>query len=83
MQALGLAFTTSTVCLAVFLHQNPVDSMPLDYRMSLIALLPALIGMWAGKKLRCRIPEQKFRTVFFAGLIVFGLYMMLHSLGWV
>src|SRR5690606_36035704 len=50
VQALGLAFTTSTICLAVFLQQNPVDNLPLDYQMSLIALFPALIGMWAGKK---------------------------------
>ena len=83
VQALGLAFTTSTICLAVFLQQNPVDNMPLDYQMSLIALFPALIGMWAGKKIRYRIPEQKFRKVFFAGLIALGGYMMLHQFGWI
>ncbi|MCW8039073.1 MULTISPECIES: sulfite exporter TauE/SafE family protein [Acinetobacter] len=83
VQALGLAFTTSTICLAVFLQQNPADNMPLDYQMSLIALFPALIGMWAGKKIRYRIPEQKFRKVFFAGLITLGGYMMLHQFGWI
>ena len=49
VQALGLVFTTSTVCLAVFLHRNPVEDMPIDYAMSAIALIPALIGMWFGK----------------------------------
>ena len=78
VQALGLVFTTSTVCLAVFLHRNPVEDMPIDYAMSAIALIPALIGMWFGKKIRFRIPEQKFRTVFFIGLIALGSYMMLH-----
>ena len=29
VQSLGLAFTTSTICLAVFLHQNPVENMPI------------------------------------------------------
>lgn len=81
VQALGLAFTASTVCLAVFLQQNPVGDMPLDYQMSFIALIPALIGMWAGKKIRYRIPEQKFRTIFFAGLMLLGSYMVLHQLG--
>lgn len=83
VQALGLVFTTSTVCLAIFLHQNPVEDIPTDYTMSAIALLPALIGMWFGKKIRYRIPEQKFRTVFFIGLMVLGSYMMLHQFGWI
>ncbi|MCL6234446.1 sulfite exporter TauE/SafE family protein, partial [Acinetobacter sp. ANC 5579] len=78
---LGLAFTTSTICLAVFLQQNPVEDLPIDYAMSAIALIPALIGMWAGKKIRYRIPEQKFRKVFFIGLIALGGYMMLHQFG--
>ena len=71
------------VCLAIFLHQNPVEDIPTDYTMSAIALLPALIGMWFGKKIRYRIPEQKFRTVFFIGLMVLGSYMMLHQFGWI
>ena len=81
VQSLGLAFTISTICLAVFLHQNPVEDTPLDYKMSLIALLPALVGMWLGTKIRYRIPEQKFRKVFFCGLVVFGGYMLLHQFG--
>lgn len=83
VQALGLVFTTSTVCLAIFLHQNPVEDIPTDYTMSAIALIPALIGMWFGKKIRYRISEQKFRTVFFIGLMVLGSYMMLHQFGWI
>ncbi|WP_312051009.1 sulfite exporter TauE/SafE family protein [Acinetobacter schindleri] len=83
VQALGLAFSTSTLCLAIFLHQNPVEDIPIDYAISAIALIPALIGMWLGKKIRYRIPEQKFRTVFFIGLIALGSYMILHQFGWI
>lgn len=78
VQSLGLAFTTSTICLAVFLHQNPVENMPIDYVMSAIALIPALVGMWLGTKIRYRISEQKFRKVFFCGLIALGSYMILR-----
>ena len=78
IQSLGLTFTISTMCLAVFLHQNPVGNMPIDYMMSAIVLIPALLGMWVGTKLRYKIPEQKFRKVFFAGLIALGCYMVLH-----
>lgn len=81
VQSLGLAFTVSTLCLAVFLHQNPVEDTPIDYQLSLIALVPALIGMWVGTKIRYRIPEQKFRKVFFCGLVIFGLYSVLHQFG--
>lgn len=81
VQSLGLAFTVSTLCLAVFLQQNPIEAMPFDYKMALIALLPALVGMWLGTKIRYRIPEQKFRKVFFCGLVIFGGYMVLHQFG--
>lgn len=81
VQTLGLAFTVSTCCLAVFLHLNPVENTPINYQLSLIALIPALMGMWLGTKIRYRIPEQKFRKVFFCGLVVFGVYSVLHRLG--
>ena len=80
VQSLGLAFTVSTLCLAIFLHLNPVENTPMDYKLSLIALIPALIGMWIGTKIRYRIPEQKFRKVFFCGLVAFGMYAVLHQL---
>lgn len=81
VQSLGLAFTVSTICLAVFLYLNPVENTPIDYKLSLVALLPALVGMWAGTKIRYRIPEQKFRKVFFFGLVMFGMYSVLHQFG--
>ncbi|KAF1019277.1 MAG: hypothetical protein GAK29_03972 [Acinetobacter bereziniae] len=81
VQSLGLAFTVSTICLAIFLHQNPVEDTPIDYKLSLIALIPSLLGMWVGTKIRYRIPEQKFRKVFFCGLVIFGLYSVLHQFG--
>ena len=31
VQSLGMAFTVSTACLAIFLQQNPVDHLPIDY----------------------------------------------------
>ena len=82
VQSLGLAFTVSTICLAVYLHLNPVQDIPIDYQLSLLALLPAVVGMWLGTKIRYRIPEQKFKKVFFAGLVIFGGYMVAHQFGW-
>lgn len=81
VQSLGLAFTVSTLCLAAFLHLNPIADTPMDYQLSLIALFPALLGMWLGTKIRYRISEQKFRKIFFCGLVIFGLYSVLHQFG--
>jgi len=78
VQALGLTFTISTICLAVFLHHNPMSGVVLDYRLSILALLAALIGMWFGKKIRYQLDEQKFRRIFFMGLVALGGYMFLH-----
>ena len=76
VQSLGMAFTVSTACLAIFLQQNPVDHLPIDYAWSVMALIPALLGMWLGTRIRYRIAEQKFRKVFFLGLVMLGGYML-------
>lgn len=76
VQSLGMAFTVSTACLAIFLQQNPVDHLPIDYAWSVMALVPALLGMWLGTRIRYRIAEQKFRKVFFLGLMMLGGYML-------
>lgn len=80
VQSLGLAFTVSTICLALYLYLHPVSDLQVDWTLSWIALLPALMGMWFGTKIRHRIPEQKFRQLFFVGLVLFGSYMVLHQL---
>lgn len=76
VQSLGMAFTVSTACLAIFLQQNPVDHLSIDYVWSVMALFPALLGMWLGTRIRYRIAEQKFRKVFFLGLMMLGGYML-------
>jgi len=76
IQALGLSFTVSTVALALGLlrvdawHANAVWA-------SLLALVPALIGMQAGQWLRRRIAADTFRRVFLAGLLVLGATLAL------
>jgi len=47
---------------------------------SLVALLPALAGMYAGQRLRRRLNPEVFRRWFFAGLIGLGGYMVARSL---
>lgn len=74
VQALGLAFTASTIALAAHLSlDSKLDHV--DYYLSTIALIPAIIGMYAGQYLRKVISELAFRRCFFIGLIALGAYM--------
>lgn len=79
VQALGLSFTVSTVALALGLLR--VDAWQMgSIWLSLLALVPALCGMWAGQTLRSRITAGTFRRVFFGGLLLLGLYLMLRGI---
>lgn len=74
IQALGLSFTVSTIALAAGLLR--VDAFQLTYAgASLLSLVPALGGMFIGQWVRERISARTFRTVFFVGLLVLGVYL--------
>ncbi len=71
VQALGLSFTISTLSLAAGLAWH--DALPTGaVGTSLLALVPALIGMVLGGWVRARVRPETFRLIFFAGLLVLG-----------
>ena len=71
VQALGLSFTASTLALAAGLAWQ--DALPLQTTgASLLALVPALVGMALGGRLRVRVRPETFRLCFFVGLLVLG-----------
>jgi uncharacterized membrane protein YfcA len=79
IQALGLSFTVSTIALALGLLR--VDAWHAgSIWLSLLALVPALIGMQVGQMLRRRIAAPTFRRVFFGGLLLLGLYLIVERL---
>jgi uncharacterized membrane protein YfcA len=79
IQALGLSFTVSTIALALGLLR--VDAWHAgSIWLSLLALVPALLGMQAGQMLRQRIAAPTFRRVFFAGLLLLGIYLVVERL---
>lgn len=79
IQALGLSFTVSTVALAAGLLR--VDAFQPTYAgISLLALVPALAGMFAGQWIREMISAETFRTVFFVGLLALGGYLLVRAL---
>ena len=79
IQAMGVVFTAATLGLAISLGGH--DLLPFDtVVLSTIALIPAFAGMWFGQKIRKRIPEAQFRQVFFIGLLLLGLYIIIRAL---
>jgi len=71
VQALGLSFTVSTLALAAGLAWH--GALPLQAATtSLLALVPALVGMALGGWLRARVRPEAFRLCFFVGLLALG-----------
>lgn len=79
VQALGLSFTVSTAALALGLAGRGAYGTD-DLALSAFAILPALAGMWAGQKVRARIPPATFRRWFLACLLLLGTEMLLRPL---
>lgn len=71
IQAMGILFTLSTVGLGIALQDNDLLSVDLGMQ-SLAALIPALLGMVLGQKLRRSLSEATFRRTFFIALLVLG-----------
>jgi uncharacterized membrane protein YfcA len=81
IQALGLSFTVSTMALAGGLFREGVfEASRSLLELSLLALAPALLGMFAGQHLRERMSVETFRRVFFIGLLLLGLYLTFEGL---
>lgn len=81
IQALGLSFTVSTAALAIGLFRTGALASPTaQLTGSILALVPALAGMFIGQALRRTMSVETFRTVFFSGLLALGMYLMLEVL---
>lgn len=78
VQALGLSFTVSTLALAVGLSWRGALGGG-ELSASLLALVPALLGMWLGQWLRQRISAVLFKRVFFIGLGVLGGHLLVSG----
>lgn len=77
VQALGLSFTISTVALAAGLLTHSAFRLD-QLGLSLVAVLPALAGMWLGSIVRRKISPKAFRRCFLLFLIILGLELTLR-----
>ncbi|MFQ6348135.1 sulfite exporter TauE/SafE family protein [Pseudomonas sp. R11F] len=75
VQALGLSFSVSTLALAAgLLWRGTLGAGEIN--ASLLAMLPALLGMWLGQVVRQRISAAVFKRVFFVGMALLGGHLL-------
>jgi len=78
VQALGLSFTVSTLALAAGLAWRGALGGG-ELSASLLALIPAMLGMLLGQWLRQRISAVLFKRVFFIGLGALGGHLLISG----
>jgi len=78
VRALGLSFLVSTIALGASLGAAGALQTP-ALVASAIVVLPALLGMGAGQWLRSRVKAETFKTMFFSGLLLLGLYLAIRG----
>lgn len=79
VQAMGVVFTAATIALAISLGGHGLLTGELAI-LSSFTLVPAAIGMVLGQKIRSRLSDVRFRQVFFIGLILLGLYIVVRAM---
>ena len=78
VRALGISFLVSTIALGLALGQGGALQGP-ALAGSALALLPALLGMSVGQRLRMRVAPATFRRAFFSGLLALGAYLAIRA----
>ncbi|MBU2531512.1 MAG: sulfite exporter TauE/SafE family protein [Alphaproteobacteria bacterium] len=75
VQALGMTFVIISLTMMILMSRySLVNEETLG--ISAAAMLPALIGMVIGRRMRGWFSEAQFRTLFFVGLMIAGVYML-------
>jgi uncharacterized membrane protein YfcA len=80
IQAMGMLFTASTLALAFALRGNELLTTE-HGTLSVAALLPAIVGMVVGQRIRQSLSERLFRRIFFVSLLALGTYIIISAFG--
>jgi uncharacterized membrane protein YfcA len=76
VQAMGILFTLSTIALALLMSGSGMLSVS-NTMISLAVLVPVMIGMIVGQRVRERFSEKAFRRATMGSLLVLGLYLVI------
>jgi len=78
VRALGLSFLVATIALGTSLGADGA-LQGAALLGSAIVVVPALLGMGVGQWLRGRVKPETFKTIFFAGLLLLGIYLAVRG----
>ncbi len=76
VQALGLSFTLATVALGLVLWQAAPQAATPDATDCGVALLAAFAGLWAGTRLRRRLPAAAFQRALYGMFVLLGAALL-------
>ena len=79
IQAIGIVFVVLAAALGASFWQFNLIGLEAG-AVSVAALVPMVIGMFAGQRLRYRLSEEIFRRIFFVALLFVGIYMVWRNL---
>lgn len=79
IQSLGLSFLLSTIVLGLVLAQAGILAASAA-GLSLLAILPAAVGMYMGQLVRNRVSPGAFRVCFYLGMLGLGLHLASRAL---
>jgi len=79
IQAMGISFSVAMVVLGLSMTGLDMLSIKLGL-MSAFSIIPAMVGMAIGQRVRQNVPEMKFRRLFFLALFLSGLYIFFQAI---
>lgn len=75
VQAMGMLYLLSAAVLALAMRLNGLLGLELGL-LSCAAVLPAMLGLYAGQRIRRALSEAVFRKVFYVALLALGLHLL-------
>ena len=79
IQSMGILFTVSTLALMFSLQGNELLTLELGVWSS-VSVVPAILGMVIGQRIRKGLSENTFRKLFFLFILAIGAYIVVTAL---
>lgn len=79
LQAMGILFSLSSISMLLAYRYQALLNTP-HVMLSLFGVLPALMGMYFGQRIRQHIPEATFKKLLFITLLFLGVFIVIKTL---
>ncbi len=79
VQGMGICFSLATISLGISLGLRGLISIDLSL-ISIGIVVPAFVGMLVGRIIRMQLNEEIFKKIFFSGLLLMGIWMVIGGI---